>query len=57
MKHILKMKNLSHLDLHGVKIMGYSDNNILEDIFRNLEKLETLIPPPTEYWGIEKEQN
>lgn len=57
MEHILKMKNLSHLDLHGVKIMGYSENKILDDIFRNLGKLELLIPPPIEYWGIEKEQN
>lgn len=50
MEEILKMKNLSCLDLSRVRFMDTPDKDLLEQIFRKLEKLEVLIPPPFEYW-------
>ncbi|MDL2323218.1 hypothetical protein LJC52_04435 [Bacteroidales bacterium OttesenSCG-928-A17] len=57
LQHILKMKNLSSLNMRDVKLIDCPDSNILEDIFRDLTKLELLIPPSPEYWGIENGQD
>lgn len=50
MEEILKMKNLSRLDLSRVRFMSMPDKDLLAQIFCKLEKLEVLMPPPSEYW-------